>query len=110
MNIVSRRVGARGLLTERVCASPRERRATGTRASCVTKGGVPGSAVGGRAGCAVPPSCCQLAVRKVRGWRALGSPLGLWVAPKRFPRADAEAEEAGEGGTAPCCPGVYVLL
>ena len=86
------------------------RRATGTRACCEIKGGVPDSAVGGRAGCAVPPSRCQLPVRKVPGWRALGFPPGLWVAPKRFPGVVAGVEEAGEGGTPPCCPGVYGLL
>ena len=91
------------LLTERICAAPRERRATGTRR-------VPNSAVGGRIWCAVAPSRCQLPARKVPGRRALGFPLGLWVAPKRFPGADAEAEEAGEGGTVPCYLGVYVLL
>ena len=36
--------------------------------------------------------------------------VGLWVAPKWFPEADAEAEEAGEGGTAPCCPGVCAVV
>ena len=95
-------VGARGLLTEIICAAPRVRRTTGTRESCETKGGVPDSAVGVRVGYAVPPSPCQLPVRKVPGWRALGFPLGLRVAPKRFPGADAEAEEADEGRTAPC--------
>ena len=45
-----------------------------TRASGKTKGGAPDIAVGGRAGCVVPPSRCQLPVRKVPGWRALGFP------------------------------------
>ena len=79
-----------------------DRRATGTRASCKTKGGVPDSAVGGRAGGAVPPSRCPLPVRKVPGWRALRFPPGLWVAPERFHGAVAGAEEAGEGETPPC--------
>ena len=45
-----------------------------------------------------------LSVAGAKGtWLArVGFPLGLWVTPKRFPGADAEAEGAGEGGTAPC--------
>ena len=66
------------------------------------KGSVPDSAVGVLVGCAVPPSPCQLPVRKVPGWRALGFPLGLWFALKRFLEAKTETEEVDEGGTSPC--------
>ena len=110
VNVVTRRRRSGGLLPEISCAAPRVRRTTGTRASCESKGSVLDSAVGVRVGCAIPPSPCQLPVLKVPGWGALGFALGLWVAPKRFPGAGTEAEEAGEGGTAPCWPRVYVLL
>ena len=46
----------------------------GTRASCEFYVFCPSSAGGGRTGGAVPPSACQLPVRKVPGWRAFGFP------------------------------------
>ena len=52
-------------------------------------------------GVGVPTSSCQLPVRNVPGWRALGFLPGLWAAPKRDPGAGAGAEEAGEGGIPP---------
>ena len=105
-NIRSR---SRGLLTEAFIAALLDRLATGTRASCETNGGAPGSAGGGRVGCAVPPSRCHFPVRKVPGCRAFGFPLGLWAAPRRIPGAEAGAKEAGEGGTPPLWPDVYGL-
>ena len=95
-------VGVRGLLTEIICAVPRTKQTTGTRAYCERKGSFPDSAVGVRVGCDVSSPPCQLPVQKVPGWRALEFPLGLWVAPKRLPGADTEAEVAGEDGTASC--------
>ena len=92
-------VGARGLLPEVIGAALLDRLATGTRESCGPNGDAPDSAVGGRAGCAVPPSSCQEPVRKVPGCRTFGFPLGLWAARRRIPGAVAGAEEAGEGGT-----------
>ena len=96
-------VGARALVTEAICATSLDRLATGTRACCETDGGPPDSAVGGRIGCAGPPSNCHLPVQKVPGWRAFGFPLGLWAARRRIAGAAAGAaagaEEAGEGGT-----------
>ena len=65
--------------------------------------------MGGRAGCAVPPSRCQLPVRTVPGWRALGFQPELWIAPNLFTGVVAGAEEAGKDGTPPCCPGGYGL-
>ena len=100
---------ARGPLTEAICAALLDRLATGTRVSCKPNGGAPDSAVGGWAGCAVPPSSCHLPVRKVPGWRAFGFPLGLWVAARRIPRAGAEPEEAVEGGTPQWWPNVCGL-
>ena len=102
-------VGARGLVTEAICAALLDRLATATRASCETNGGAPDSAVGGRVGCAAPPPNCHLPVRKVPGWRVFGFPLGLWAAPSRIPGAAAGAEEAGEGRTPPWWPDVYGL-
>ena len=67
----------------------------------------PDSTVGGRVGCAAPPSNCHLPVRKVTGWRAFGFPLGLWATPRRIPGTAAGAKEAGEGGTPPWWPDVY---
>ena len=60
-------VGARGLIREEICAALLDRLAAGTRESRETKGGVPDSAVGGRVGCAVPPSSCQFLLRKAPG-------------------------------------------
>ena len=94
-------VGASGLSTEAICAALLDRIATGTRAPSETKRGVPDSAVDGQAGCAVPPSRCQLPVRNVPGWRAFGFPPQLSAAPKHIPGEGVGAEEAGKGGIPP---------
>ena len=88
-------------MAEAICAALLDRLATGTQASSKTKVGVPDSTVDGQAGCAVPPSSCQLPVRNVPGWRAFGFPPRIWAAPKLIPEVGAGAEEANEDGIPP---------
>ena len=102
-------LGARGLVTEAICAALLDRLATGARVSCETYGGVSDSAVDGRVGSTAPPSSCQFPVRKVLDWCAFKVPLGLWQAPGRIPGAAAGSEATGEGGTPPWWPDVYGL-
>ena len=110
VNNISRRRRSPRVPKGRIFAAPLDRRTTGTRASCETKGGVPDRAVGGRAGYPLPPPRCLFPVRKVPGWRALGFSPGLWVATQRFRGVVAGAQEAREGGKASCFSGVYRLL
>ena len=111
VKIISRRCGTPWALNRNICCRATWKASNRHSSISRKKKGVPDSAVGGRGGCVVPPSRCQLPpVRKVPGWSALGFPFGLWVAPERYPGADAETEAAGEGEKSPCFPGVYVLL
>ena len=68
------------------------------RSSCKINVFSPGNAGGGRAGGAVPPSACQLPVRKVPGWCALGFPPGLRDAPYRTARRGANSGIGGRAG------------
>ena len=73
------------------------RLATCTRVSCETNGGAPDSAVGGQAGCVVPPSSCHLPVRKVPGWHAFGFPIGVVGIPKAHSRSINGSRRSGRG-------------
>ena len=99
-------VGARGLVTEAICAALLDRLATGTRASCETNGGGPDGTVGGRVGCRHRTVTCRRGTCKAgarSGFRSgCGQPLGAF---REEPREQKRRARVGRHHGGQTCMG-----